>query len=143
METRCCLGCKKAFHPRPQCPNQKYCSKHACQRTRKRLWQRHKLKSDPSYRENQKSAQSQWAASHSDYWRRYRDEHPDYVKRNREQQRQRDQASHLAKMDASIGENAIPAGRYRLTPVHASNLAKMDAWMVNISVISTLSTHAP
>jgi hypothetical protein len=40
-------------------------------------------------------------------------------------------------MDASIGESSIPSGRYKLTPVHTSDLAKMDAWMVNISVVST------
>jgi hypothetical protein len=46
-------------------------------------------------------------------------------------------------MDVSIGESSIPSGRYRLTPVHASDLAKMDAWMVNISVVSTTSICAP
>jgi len=143
VETRCCLGCKKSFHPRAQCSGQKYCSEGSCQRTRKRRWQRRKLQSDPAYRENQKSAQRRWAGSHSDYSRQYRALNPDYVERNRAQQRQRDQAARLAKMDASIGESAIPSGRYRLMPIHASDLAKMDAWTVNISVISTISTHAP
>lgn len=143
METRCCLGCAKSFHPRAQCPNQKYCSKLACQQTRKRRWHRNKMDTDPSYRANQKDAQSKWLSSHTGYWRGYRAEHPDYVDRNRAQQRKRDQASRLAKMDVSIGESSIPSGRYRLTPVHTSDLAKTDAWMVNISVISTASICAP
>jgi len=143
METRCCLGCKKSFHPRPQCPGQKYCSTHTCQQTRKRRWHRHQLKTDPAYRENQKDAQQRWRGLHPGYWRDYRAAHPDYVARNREQQRQRDHASHLAKMDVSIGESSIPSGRYKLTPVHASDLAKMDVWMVNISVVSTACVHAP
>jgi len=143
METRCCSCCKKAFHPRAQCPNQKYCSKRACQRERKRVWQRNKLKSDPAYRENQRDSQQRWRAAHSFYHHDYRLKHPDYVARNREQQRRRDQASRLAKMDASMGESSIPSGRYKLTPVHTSDLAKMDAWMVNISVVSTGCALAP
>jgi len=143
METRCCLGCKEAFYARPQSPGQKYCSADSCQQARKRRWQRNKLKTDTAYRENQKDAQQRWRGSHPSYSRDYRAAHPDYVARNREKQRQRDHASRLAKMDASIGENAIPSGRYKLIPVHASDLAKMDAWMVNISVVSTVCAHAP
>jgi len=143
METRCCSCCKKAFHPRAQCPDQKYCSKAVCQRVRKRLWQRNKLKSDPAYRENQQAAQQRWRVLHPSYNRDYRLKHPDYVARNREQQRRRDQVSRLAKMDASIGESPIPSGRCRLTPIHTSDLAKMDAWMVNISVVSTGCALAP
>jgi len=137
METRCCSCCKQAFHPRAQCPGQKYCSRDACQQARKRRWQRNKLKSDPAYRENQQAAQQHWRVLHPSYNHDYRLKHPDYVARNREQQRRRDQTSRLAKMDASIGETSIPSGRYKLTPIHTSDLAKMDAWMVNISVVST------
>ena len=143
MEARYCSCCKKAFHLRTQCPKQKYCSKRACQRERKKIWQRNKLKSDPAYRENQRDSQQRWRGSHPFYHRDYRLKHPDYVARNREQQRQRDQASRLAKMDASMGEISIPSGRYKLTPVHTSGLAKMDAWMVNISVVSTGCALAP
>jgi len=143
METRCCLGCAKSFHPQAQCPHQKYCSKPVCQQTRKRRWHRNKLNTDPGYRANQKDAHRKWSSSHSGYWREYRAKNPDYVERNRARQRIRDQASRLAKMDVSIGESSIPSGRYKLTPVHASDLAKMDAWTVNISMISTVSAHAP
>ncbi len=78
MEPRDCLGCKKAFHPRGQCPNQKYCSMRGCQRMRKRHWQQQKLKTDSTYRENRKDAQQRWMISHPEYWRQYRAGHPDY-----------------------------------------------------------------
>ncbi len=116
METRYCLGCKQAFHPHPRCPKQKYCSKKACQQMRKRRWQRHKLKTDADYRENQKAAQQHWRDAHPFHHRVYLLKNPDYVARNREEQRQRDQASRLA---------------------------KMDVLMVNISVVSTAYSHAP
>ncbi|HRE72339.1 MAG TPA: hypothetical protein PLC14_17695 [Accumulibacter sp.] len=94
----------------PQNPDQCFCSADACQRERRRRWQAAKRQSDPDYRENQKRAQKGWAERHPDYWRAYREQHPEYVARNRARQRER-------ALD--------PAG-----------VAKMDAWMVEITVIS-------
>lgn len=37
-----CEACQRMFRPRPQNPNQKYCSEASCQRERKRRWQRAK-----------------------------------------------------------------------------------------------------
>jgi hypothetical protein len=42
----------------------------------------------------------------------------------------------LAKMDASTRDSPIPSGTYRLSPVTREDLAKMDAWMVRITVVS-------
>jgi hypothetical protein len=64
-----------------------------------------------------------------DYWRRYREHHPGYVKRNRLLQRARDRRRlfpDLAKMDASRGVSYVNPGSYYLISAK-SNLAKMDA----------------
>ena len=52
--TRHCTCCGKPFEPRPQVPDQTFCSAPDCQRARKRQWQRAKLRSDPDYRINQR-----------------------------------------------------------------------------------------
>jgi hypothetical protein len=39
-------------------------------------------------------------------------------------------------MDASKAGIALPSGTYRLSPVVDASFAKMDAWMVEITVIS-------
>lgn len=139
MEFRQCQACHDPFRPRPQNPDQCFCSAPACQRERRRRWQAAKRHSDPDYHENQKRAQKAWAERHPDYWRNYRRQHPEYVERNRAQQRQRAQdkvAGPLAKMNASKAEMFLPSGTYRLSPVVDASLAKSDAWMVQITVIT-------
>ena len=137
MEYRQCKACRQPFRPRPQNPDQCFCSAAACQRERRRRWQAAKRQSDPDYRDNQKRAQKAWAERHPDYWRTYREQHPAYVARNRARQQARahDQAA-IAKMDASKSEIPLRSGTYCLSPVADASFAKMDAWMVEITVIS-------
>ena len=139
MKSKQCAGCGKAFHPRPQAPEQCYCSSPECQRERRRRWQYARRHSDPEYRDNQSRAQQWWAERHPDYWREYRRTHADYRERNRALQRERDARRRervLAKMDVSTGDSPVPSGTYRLSPVTREDLAKMDAWMVRITVVS-------
>ncbi|HEX8010530.1 MAG TPA: hypothetical protein VF814_06290 [Casimicrobiaceae bacterium] len=139
MECKPCACCGQAFRPHPQVPEQRFCSAAACQRARKRLWQQAKRASDEDYRLNQARAQAAWVARHPDYWQRYRRQHPEYCERNRLAQRQRDRRraeAPLAKMDACGREALIRSGTYRLCPVAAGDLAKMDAWTVEITLLS-------
>ena|GEM_PF-5663431 len=48
---RKCKACGGHFSPRPQNPDQQFCSKPECQRERKRRWQKHKRATDADYRE--------------------------------------------------------------------------------------------
>jgi hypothetical protein len=150
MESRRCAGCGQAFRPRPQVPQQHYCSAAACQRERRRLWQQAKRSSDTDYRENQARAQRAWAQSHPEYWREYRRTHPQYCESNRDGARQRQhdrrqraasskaasEAARFAKMDASMADLAVPSGTYRLVPASAGEFAKMDACLVEITLVS-------
>jgi len=139
MECRRCAACDRAFRPRAQVPHQRYCGLAACQRERRRRWQRSKLQTDADYRANQVLAQRGWADGHGDYWREYRARHPDYTDHNRLEQRRRDRhrrAARLAKMDASTPINVVPSGTYRLLAATGGDLAKKDAWTVKITVIS-------
>jgi hypothetical protein len=140
MQSKQCAGCCKPFHPRAQSPKQCFCASAACQRERRRRWQCERRQSDPDYRDNQAQAQRAWCERHPEYWREYRRAHAHYEERNRTQQRERDARrgeGRLAKMDASTRDSLAPSGTYRLSPVTGEDLAKMDAWMVRITVLST------
>ncbi len=146
MAKRRCAGCGQHFVPRAQVPHQRYCSAPACQQARRRHWLEQKRHTDPDYRANQAQAQRQWAERNRHYWRDYRQRHPEYTARNRQQQRDRDQRrlpaslsaaeTDLAKSNVSTAKNALPSGRYRLIPVTSGDLAKNNAWMVEIEVLS-------
>jgi hypothetical protein len=140
MQSKRCVACGQAFHPRAQSPGQCYCSLPACQRERRRRWQRARRHDDPAYQENQTRAQRAWVERHADYWREYRRTHPEYSERNRLRQQVRDARRRervLAKMHVSTRDSSLPSGTYRLSPVAAGGLAKMDAWTVEIAVLST------
>ena len=142
MEMRRCAACGKAFRPRSQVPDQTYCSALTCQRVRRRRWQQAKRQSDADYRENQARAQRAWVQGHRDYWREYRRTHPQYCESNRlaarqrQRKRRRRRVAQFAKMDASRAVSRVPSGTYRLVPASAAEFAKMDAWVVEMTLIS-------
>ena len=141
-----CAACDDLFTRRRNVADQRFCSKPECQRARRRRWQRQKLKADPDYRANQAAVQQRWRARNPDYWRRYRRSHPAYTERNREQQRKRNRnraqvatgpsPSAIAKMDACKAQTAVVSGIYRLIPVSGCGVAKMDAYLVEMHVLS-------
>ena len=141
-----CAHCHQTFRTKRN-PAQHHCAKQACQNARKRHWRKHKHIGDPDYRENRRRANKKWKKHHAGYWRKYRTTHPEYVERNRQQQQQRDRqrakskferdASPLAKGDALAAKNAIQSGVYRITPVPDIDLAKSDALLVKISLMTT------
>lgn len=144
-ERRNCKHCQKSFRPRPQNPDQQYCSESDCQRARKRIWQQRKLLADPDYHANQRAAQSIWQKKNPDYWSKYRQRNPVYVERNRANQRDRNHyrnwqdkgRSGIAKMDSSISESSIIPGRYQLRRIDSGRIAKMDALIVEINLFSS------
>lgn len=101
------------------------------------LWD--KLRADPAYRDNQSRAQRAWLNRNPNYWREYRDAHPEYAERNRNRQRVNGlqaQNPSVAKMDVSVPPQVLPSGVYRLRPVVVPGVAKMDAWTVEITLLS-------
>lgn len=134
MTTKHCACCGKPFQPRPQVPKQAYCASPECQRARKRQWQQGKLKTDADYRANQRGAQRAWQDRNPNYWRSYRETHPEYAERNRNRQRQQSAGGPLggvAKMDAS----ALPSGLYQIRTVRAAEHASGGTWVVEITPV--------
>jgi len=147
MEKRRCAACRKLFHPRPQCPKQKFCSTAECQRERKRRWQKARRAADSDYRDNDVLANRQWRSQHPDYWRAYRSQHPQSMIRNRDRQCERDRAARrhtlpaaprpdLANEDASSLQIPLETGTYRMIPVTGGDLANENACLVKIALLS-------
>ena len=87
------------------------------------------MKNDPQYQADQRESQQCWIEQNPDYWERYRNKHPEYVKRNRLLQKQRDQkrrSKNLAKMDSLRQKSDVKAGSHYIIP-GTTDLAKTDA----------------
>jgi len=137
MTKKRCVACGMSFIARPQVPHQTYCSASRCQHERRQEWQRSKLKIDADHRDNKSRAQQTWAQKNPNYWRQYRDSHPDYVENNRSKQRGRNtnsksERAKIAKKDASIEKSMLPYGLYELRFVGSDSIAKTDVWLIEI-----------
>lgn len=141
MEKRWCSACGEPFEPRPQSPRQAYCTKKACQRARKRLWQRTKRRTDDDYRENQAVAQDVWRLTHPDYWRQYREAHPDYSAANRQQQQQRNARRTRSDRGIANGDAStlhVPTtGIFRLVQIEPTYRGARREWTVHLTLIGT------
>ena len=132
MVSKCCSNCGALFLVRPQVPNQTYCSSPDCQRARKQRWQQVKLQTDPDYQSNQRAAQRAWQERNQDYWRKYRDTHPEYAERNRKRQRkenQNGQSNEIAKKD----ECPMPSGFYHIKIIKKPAQGDDVVWFVEIT----------
>lgn len=139
MASRQCAACGELFWPHPQVPQQCYCAAPACQRERRRRWQQAKRQSDPDYQDNQVRAQRAWRNRNPDYWREYRRQNPQFRERNRTQQRKRNDRRRerlIAKMDVSTPVFLMPSGIYQISQTPPPGIAKMDAWTVQITLLS-------
>jgi hypothetical protein len=139
MKLKQCMACDQNFLPCPQVPNQCFCSALACQKERRRRWQRDKLKTDPAYQDNQNRAQQAWLQRNPGYWSQYREKHPDYLELNRIKQQTRNRLQEnkkIAKMNASFPALPMQSGVYVLSNPRDLEVAKMDAWIVEIRFIS-------
>jgi hypothetical protein len=146
MEKILCVYCGDLFDPSPRHKNQTACKKVECQRAKKAAWQRHKIKTDPDYRFNQKVCQRRWTEVHPGYWQEYRKRNPEKVERNVILQAIRNRRARskggdekmdlfpIAKMDASKHDNFEVLGQFWMVPV----IAKMDALKVNLLKIPVL-----
>ena len=98
MKYRRCRYCQQVFQPSPYHPQQQVCSQPACQSQRRSDYHRQKIASDPVYQEVCLQSPQKWRRANPDYWRKYRQDHPEQVERNRRKQRWRDQKRRLVNL---------------------------------------------
>lgn len=133
MSITLCACCGLPFEPRPQVPNQAFCSSPDCQRARKLHWQQDKLRTDPDYRDNQRDAQRAWFDRHPGYWRAYRSANTGIVEPEPKLPAN-DTGSDLAKMDVSI----LPSGLYQLRRIGAESAVETEVWLVEIRPVAPI-----
>lgn len=104
LKRKRCLGCQELYRPRPQVPNQKYCSKPECQRQRRNAGQRRRRARDKDHCANDRESRQCWREKRPGYWKEYRSKRPEYVARNREQQKERNKRRHKAKPVKKAGQ---------------------------------------
>lgn len=133
MSRRQCAACGRYFTTRPQSPDQKFCSKPACQRERRRLTKLSHKQADPAAAAELARA---WAGLHPDYWKRYREDHPGSIEGKRAQRKQRNR-----KRSAGTGaaDGVLPSGRYLLTPLDVMGDCNGNAYLVEILVLPGLA----
>lgn len=127
MTSRKCLACGQFFKPWPQTREQTYCSTPECQRERRR-------RSKQKQRLAKAVSNSNGSKRDSEYWRRYREQHPEYVERNREQQKGRNR-QHLHQAKTNEIER-LPPGRYLISRLDSDKIANGHAWLVEIRILS-------
>lgn len=135
-----CIHCGKSFKSNPRVKNQRYCSQNDCQKARRASWQRQKMATDQDYRENKQRCQRQWQECNPDYYRLYRNKHPEYTQRNRilqvirDNRRRKDkQGKMLAKLDSLLKPYYSRKGAiFRLIPQQERLLAKLDSLVVKL-----------
>jgi hypothetical protein len=145
MEPILCVSCFEFFPPSPRHKNQSYCMKPKCQKARKANWKRTKMIIDPDFKEDQRLSTKKWLQNNPDYWKNYRNRHPEKTQRNRmlqhirnRRQRQKSKTDEsgndflIAKVDASKSKKINIIGQFWMVPV----IAKVDALKVNIFEIT-------
>ena len=138
--------------------NQEYSGEPDCQRARKAAWQREKKAKDADYCARQKQRAKNWRENKPahKYQDQYRQDHPNYVKKNREQQKvrnqkRRDQASQqkIVKMDA-LQDQPEKTMDFILTSYQmdaSKKIVKMDTLLVQLTAFQgdrqTFFSNAP
>jgi hypothetical protein len=93
MTTRKCPYCHTFFIPTPRGggKDQKVCKKHSCKKALKAENNARWRRNNPTCCLNDYPRVKQWLDQHPGYLKQYRVNHPEYVQKNREAQKQRDQ----------------------------------------------------
>lgn len=133
-----CRHCGKTLPRNPCSKKQKFCSSPVCQNARKRLHDK-KVLATAKGKLSQKCRNQRWrdkAPAHS-YQDQYRKDHPDYVERNREQQRHRNNRSQkdntpiIVKTDALLLQPKHD-GAYMVFKVKDEKIVKTDTLMLQM-----------
>ena len=142
-----CVYCGREIPANPCLKgNQSYCNLPSCQNARKKKWYQQKIDSDLCYAARQKECKRNWRKNkpvHA-YQKRYRETHPDYVVKNREQQRERNrkrrllekqnESQKIVKIDTLSGIQREPK-KYMMkivTPNVSEKIVKIDALVVEL-----------
>jgi hypothetical protein len=144
VERRCCY-CEQIFQPSKFQPAQVVCGSPECQRRRRAEYHRGKIAADPEYRQVCLDSPRKWRSRNPDYWRRYREQHPATVDRNRHLQHARDQKRRLrdlANNNSAFDLKHSVAGVW-LLGAGLQNLANNNSAPAQVWVLEALPPRKP
>ncbi len=145
MSDRRCPYCQQVFQPARYHPQQVVCSQPACQRQRRRDYQRQKIASDPVYRQVSLDSSQKWRRAHPGYWKQYRQHHPEQAERNRQRQQRRDQKRrllNLANNNLALDLKCSAAEVWLLGPA-ARHLANNNLAACQVMIFQSPALPAP
>jgi hypothetical protein len=140
-EARPCPYCRKPFVPSPFHPRQRVCSSPGCQLRRRTDYHRHKYRCDPDYRQVCRDSDAKWRCQNAGYQRQYRDDHPDYVDRNRHSQTRRDRKRRmrrLVKNNVALDVKASSADVWLVGP-ELGDLVKNNVAIREVMIFQTVA----
>ena len=140
MGERRCRYCEKTFHPSKYQAGQAVCSEVSCQKRRRSDYLQQKLVADQEYRQVCQDSSRKWRSRNPDYWKRYREKHPESVIQNREKQKARDRRQRLLELannTSALDLKHSAAGVWLLNEAGA-DLANNNSVSAQVWVIETL-----
>lgn len=136
-----CQYCGKLAPRNPRIKDQKYCCAKECQQARMRSWKNRQYKKNSNYHKRSLSGQKVWRSKYPayQYQRDYRKTHPEYVKRNRDLQRernrkrQRDHSTMIVKTHALLLQ-PMEDGVYTLLKIKRNLIVNRNALSLQPSI---------
>ena len=149
-ETFTCQHCGKIKPRNPRQKNQKYCSFRACQNARRISTNKAKTRKNKESRKLRQARNKRWRDSYPahSYQHQYREDHPEYVKRNREQQRirnkrrQKDNVSMIVKTYA-LSPQPLQDGAYMGFEIKNGKIVKTYAYTSQMQTHCVIESHLP
>ena len=138
-----CLHCGGTFRCKPHVKDQKYCSKKECRQASRRAWKKKNYATNKSYRQKCLNHQKTWRKRRPahEYQREYRESHPEYVKRNRHLQRERNKKRQKESGSMIVNRNTLSpqpndGGTYALMQVKNGKIVNRNTFMIRLQVLS-------
>ena len=145
-----CLECGKTLPRNPRLKKQKYCSCLACQNARRYRTNKSRIIKSSNSRRLRQARNKRWRDAYPvhEYQKQYRLDHPEYVKRNRALQEERNKKSKKDQVPIIVKTYALSPqplrdGAYTGFEVKSGKIVKTYALMSQMQVQSNLEAICP
>ena len=150
ITTFICQHCGQTRQCNPCIKNQKYCSSQACQNARRNLTNKTRARRSSTSRSSRQARNKRWRDKFPahEYQKKYRENHPDYVQRNRELQNERNKSREkypapMIVKTYALSPQPLQDGVYTGFEVKSGKIVKTYALMSQMLVQSNLEAIYP
>ena len=143
-----CLHCGREVPRNPRIKKQKFCPSRACQNARRNTTIKARAKKSSECRSLRKARNKRWRDNHPahEYQKEYRKNHPEYVKHNRELQKERNnnhkpEPPKIIVKTYALSPQPLQDGLYRGFEVKDGKIVKTYALMAQMHALSGNGSH--